>query len=146
MITQRPSELSDTCISQCSNFLILRVLHPVDLDFIKNMVPNITNEVVLELKNLKPGNCIAFGSAFKVPISMHIEIPDPRPLSNNVNLQTVWYSRPEAIKAAKPVEAKDKTIIGGSNPVGGVMAGRTNNFFNEDVSTKTELLDVNNVL
>ena len=146
LITQRPSELSDTCISQCSNFLILRVLHPIDLEFIKNMVPNITNEVVLELKNLKPGNCIAFGSAFKVPISMHIELPNPRPLSNNVNLQTVWYSRPEAIKAAKPVEAKDKTVIGGSNPVGGVMAGRTNNFFNEDVSTKTELLDVNNVL
>lgn len=90
LITQRPSELSDTSISQCSNFIILRTLHPKDLDYIRNMVPNISSEVVQQLKSLKPGNCIAFGSAFKVPISMYIELPNPRPLSNNVDLETVW--------------------------------------------------------
>ena len=94
LITQRPSELSDTCISQCANFVILRTLHPKDLGYIKEMVPNISSEVVLQLKNLKPGNCIAFGMAFKVPISMYIDLPDPRPLSNNVDLETVWYKEP----------------------------------------------------
>ena len=94
LITQRPSELSDTCISQCSNFIVLRVLHPKDLNYIKEMVPNITSEIVLQLKNLKPGNCIAFGNAFKVPVSMYIEIPDPRPESNNVDLETVWFKAP----------------------------------------------------
>ena len=44
------------------------------------------------LQNLKPGNCIAFGSAFKVPVSMYIELPNPRPLSNNVDLTNVWYN------------------------------------------------------
>ena len=58
------------------------------------MVPNVSSEVVLQLKNLKPGNCIAFGNAFKVPISMYIDLPDPRPLSNNVDLETVWYKEP----------------------------------------------------
>lgn len=91
LITQRPSELSDTCISQCSNFIAFRVLHPKDLEYIREMVPNITSELVLQLKNLKPGNCIAFGSAFKVPVSMYIDLPNPRPLSNNVNLEEVWY-------------------------------------------------------
>ena len=91
LITQRPSELSDTCVSQCMNFLILRTLHPVDLQYIKEMVPNISSEIVLQLKNLKPGNCIAFGSAFKVPTIMYIELPNPRPLSNNINLEDVWY-------------------------------------------------------
>lgn len=91
LITQRPSELSDTCISQCANFVILRTLHPVDLKYIKEMVPNVSQEIVLKLKNLKPGNCIAFGTAFKVPTSMYIDIPNPRPLSNNVNLEAVWY-------------------------------------------------------
>ncbi len=91
LITQRPSELSDTCISQCANFVILRTLHPVDLKYIKEMVPNVSQEIVLQLKNLKPGNCIAFGTAFKVPTSMYIDIPNPRPLSNNVNLEAVWY-------------------------------------------------------
>ena len=91
LITQRPSELSDTTISQCSNFIILRTLHPKDLNYIRDMVPNISIEIVQQLKNLKPGNCIAFGSAFKVPISMYIPLPNPRPLSNNVDLERVWY-------------------------------------------------------
>ena len=95
LITQRPSELSDTCISQCSNFIVLRVLHPKDLGYIKEMVPNITDEIVMQLKNLKPGNAIAFGSAFKVPTSLKIDMPNPIPLSSNVNLQAVWYMTPQ---------------------------------------------------
>lgn len=92
LITQRPSELSDTCVSQAMNFVLLRTLHPVDLKYIKEMVPNVSNEIVLQLKNLKPGNCIAFGSAFKVPTPMYIDLPNPRPLSNNVDLEKVWYT------------------------------------------------------
>lgn len=95
LITQRPSELSDTAISQCSNFVILRTLHPKDLDYIRNMVPNISSEVVSQLKSLKPGNCIAFGNAFRVPTSMYIEIPNPLPLSNNVDLENIWYRAPQ---------------------------------------------------
>lgn len=95
LITQRPSELSDTCISQCTNFVILRTLHPKDLDYIKNMVPNISMEIVQQLKNLKPGNCIAFGNAFKVPVSMYIDLPNPRPMSNNVDIVGVWFNATE---------------------------------------------------
>ena len=91
LITQRPSELSDTCVSQCSNFIILRTIHPVDLKYIKEMVPNVSTEIMLQLKNLKPGNCIAFGSAFKVPTVMYMDLPNPMPLSENVDLINVWY-------------------------------------------------------
>ena len=55
------------------------------------MVPNVSAEIVEELKNLKPGNCIAFGNAFKVPTSMYFEKADPEPLSNNVDISKVWY-------------------------------------------------------
>ena len=92
MITQRPSELSDTCVSQCANFVILRTMHPIDLEYIRTMVPNVSTEIVLQLKNLKPGNCIAFGSAFKVPTQLYVDLPNPRPLSNNVDLENVWYN------------------------------------------------------
>ena len=91
LITQRPSELSDTAISQCSNFVILRTLHPKDLTYIKDMVPSITLEVANQLKSLKPGNAIAFGSAFKVPINMQFQKADPEPLSNNVDIKNIWY-------------------------------------------------------
>ena len=111
IITQRPSELSDTTISQCSNFIILRTLHPKDLDYIRNMVPNISSEIVAQLKNLKPGNCIAFGSAFKVPISMYIDLPNPRPLSNNVDLETVWYQSEEKTKGIVSSSGGLKEIV-----------------------------------
>ncbi len=99
LITQRPSELSDTCVSQCMNFVILRTLHPIDLEYIRTMVPNVTSEIVLQLKNLKPGNAIAFGSAFKVPTQLYIDLPEPRPLSNNVDLKSVWYKAAESLVA-----------------------------------------------
>ena len=91
LITQRPSELSDTAISQCSNFIVLRTIHPKDLEYIKNMVPNVSYEIIAQLKNLQPGTCIAFGNAFKVPILISVQIPNPKPNSDNVNLDTVWY-------------------------------------------------------
>ena len=120
LITQRPSELSDTCISQCSNFIAFRVLHPKDLEYIREMVPNITSELVLQLKNLKPGNCIAFGSAFKVPVSMYIDLPNPRPLSNNVNLEEVWYQNNNMqsnvdIKYIQPIKIEQTSQSGSIN-------------------------------
>ncbi|MCI8460563.1 MAG: DUF87 domain-containing protein [Bacilli bacterium] len=115
LITQRPSELSDTCVSQCMNFVILRTLHPVDLKYIREMVPNVSSEIVLQLKNLKPGNCIAFGSAFKVPTSMYVDLPNPRPLSNNVDLEKVWYE-------SRAVPATSQTITADPNSVSNIMA------------------------
>lgn len=111
MITQRPSELSDACISQCSNFIILRTLHPTDLHYIEQMVPNVSEEVVLQLKNLKPGNCIAFGTAFKVPITMHIDLPDPRPSSNNVDLENIWFNQqPQSINVNQMMQASNSQV------------------------------------
>lgn len=90
-ITQRPSELSETSISQCSNFLVLRTLHPKDIEYIKNMVPSVSDEIIMSLKNLQPGTCMAFGSAFQIPTSIHFEKPDPEPLSNNADIEKLWY-------------------------------------------------------
>ena len=92
LITQRPSELSETSISQCSNFIILRTLHPRDLKYIREMVPNVSDEIMSMLKTLQSGHAIGFGSAFKVATSVKIEKPNPEPLSNNCDVVKVWYS------------------------------------------------------
>ena len=92
LITQRPSELSETSISQCSNFMVLRTLHPRDLQYIKEMVPNVTDEILANLKTLQPGSAIAFGSAFKVPVSIKMDIPNPQPYSLNSDIAKIWYA------------------------------------------------------
>ena len=129
LITQRPSELSDTCISQCTNFIILRTLHPKDLEYIKNMVPNISSEIVQQLKNLKPGNCIAFGNAFKIPVSMYIDLPNPRPMSNNVDIGAVWY---EQVNSVDPSVLQQQGVVNNTvsqiNSHNGISTGSNNRF------------------
>ena len=74
LISQRPVEISETVVSQMSNFLIFRINHPRDIDYIKRMLPNINAEIVEKPKSFHPGVCVAFGSAFKVPTLSLIHI------------------------------------------------------------------------
>ena len=91
LISQRPSELSETSLSQCNNFLIFKMLHPKDVEYIKAMVPNITEEIVKKIKMLQPGTCMAFGLAFKVPVLVKFEMPNPAPSSNSCDISKTWF-------------------------------------------------------
>jgi uncharacterized protein len=91
LISQRPAELSETSISQCNNFLIFKMLHPKDVDYIRSMVPNITNEVMNKLRILQPGTCVAFGLAFKVPVLVSFDMPNPAPSSSSADISKNWF-------------------------------------------------------
>ena len=90
-ISQRPSEISETAISQCSNFLIFKMLHPKDVEYIREMLPNITNEIIERLRILQPGNCIAFGAAFKIPVLIRMDMPNPSPTSSSCDLVNTLF-------------------------------------------------------
>ena len=91
LISQRPSDLSETSISQCSNFLIFKMLHPRDIQYIRDMVPNITNEIVKRLRTLQPGTCIGFGNAFHVPVLIKMDKPNPTPSSSSCDISANWF-------------------------------------------------------
>ncbi len=90
LISQRPVELSETVMSQCANYLIFKTTHPRDIEYITQMVPYITDEIIEKQKGLQPGYCLAFGSAFKVPIIIHVDLPNPVPNSANVCITKEW--------------------------------------------------------
>ncbi|HPF82912.1 MAG TPA: DUF87 domain-containing protein [Bacilli bacterium] len=90
LISQRPVELSDTVISQCSNFFIFKMNHPRDLEYIAKMLPNISAEIVEMQKSLQPGTCVAFGKAFKVPMIVKMDMPNPAPSSSNCDVVNMW--------------------------------------------------------
>ena len=90
LITQRPTELSETVISQCSNFLIFKINHPSDLEYIEKMVPNISEDVIEKQKSLQSGTCVAFGKMVKIPLIVKMQIPDPAPQSSNANIFNKW--------------------------------------------------------
>ncbi len=102
IISQRPVEISDTVIAQCSNFLIFKMTHPKDIKYIEEMLPNISADVIEKQKVLQPGNCVAFGSAFKIPMICKLEMPDPMPYSTNCNVSGCWGQKP----AEKPINAQ----------------------------------------
>ena len=90
LISQRPVEISDTVISQCTNFLIFKINHPMDVDYIRKMVPHITDEIIEKQKALQSGTCLGFGLGFKIPLVIKMEMPNPAPLSGNCDVVTIW--------------------------------------------------------
>ena len=90
LITQRPTELSETVLSQCTNFLIFKINHPTDLDSIEKMVPNISQDIIEKQKSLQSGTCIAFGKMMKLPMIVKMQLPDPAPSSASANIYEKW--------------------------------------------------------
>ena len=90
LISQRPVEISETVISQCSNFLIFKMTHPRDLEYIRKMLPNISSEIVEMQKTLQSGTCVAFGRAFRIPLLVKMDLPSPEPNSTNADVALRW--------------------------------------------------------
>lgn len=90
LVTQRPTELSETVLSQCSNFLIFKINHPADLEYIEKMVPNISSDVLEKQKALQSGTCVAFGKMMKIPMIVKMELPSPEPQSSNAHVFDKW--------------------------------------------------------
>ena len=90
LISQRPVEISETVISQCTNFMIFKMNHPRDLEYIRKMLPNISAEIVEMQKTLQPGTCVAFGKAFRIPIIIRMDLPTPEPSSSNCDVLERW--------------------------------------------------------
>ena len=90
LITQRPTELSESVISQCSNFLIFKITHPTDLEYIRKMVPNISADVIEKQKALQSGTCVAFGLMMKIPMIVKMQLPNPEPMSSNASIYDKW--------------------------------------------------------
>lgn len=97
-ITQRPSELSTTSLSQCSNYIVLRMFHPDDLKIVKAISHSISDTDVEKLKSLSPGCALCFGSAFNIPTFAKIDIPDPSPTSSNAHIGDNWFVSVEEVK------------------------------------------------
>ena len=90
IISQRPVEISETVIAQTSNFLIFKMTHPKDIEYIRTMLPNISEDVIEKQKTLQPGNCVGFGQAFKLPMVIKMEMPNPAPNSNSCDVNNCW--------------------------------------------------------
>ncbi len=90
IISQRPVEMSETVISQISNFLIFKMTHPKDIKYIEEMLPGVSADILEKQKTLQPGTCVSFGSAFKIPMIVKLDLPDPAPYSSSCDVTGTW--------------------------------------------------------
>lgn len=90
LVSQRPVEISETVIAQMSNFCILKMTHPRDLEYINKMLPNISGDIIEKLTSLQSGTMVAFGNAFKIPVIVKMDMPNPAPYSSNCNVVERW--------------------------------------------------------
>ena len=90
VVSQRPSEVSETIFAQCNNFLALRLTNNADQNYVKRLFPDNSNGITDVLPNLAPGECVAVGDAMLLPAIVQMPLPDPEPHSQSVLVHQEW--------------------------------------------------------
>ena len=89
--SQRPSELSKTVVSQCSNFIIHKIQNPDDIQYVSRMVPYVNQGIVDRITYLRRGHALVFGTAINLPTLTAFDKANPTPNSGNSNIVEKWY-------------------------------------------------------
>lgn len=90
VVSQRPTELSETMLSQCSSYICLRTTNPDDQQYIKRLVPEGEADLADILTSLGRGEALVLGEASPLPTRVQIYKPDPEPRSNDVDYYSGW--------------------------------------------------------
>ncbi|ADE16408.1 protein of unknown function DUF87 [Nitrosococcus halophilus Nc 4] len=89
--SQRPSELSRTVLSQCSNFIIHRIQNPDDLAHIRHMTPLVSDMVIKRLPSLPKQHALIFGNAVNLPATFKVRDVSPAPKSDDAAIRELWF-------------------------------------------------------
>ena len=90
VVSQRPSEVSETIFAQCNNFLALRLTNNADQNYVKRLFPDNSNGITDILPNLAPGECVVVGDAVLLPAVVQMPKPNPPPHSQSVLVHQEW--------------------------------------------------------
>lgn len=90
LASQRPSEISETIFSQCSNFLALRLTNPSDQNYVKRLLPDTMGNLVDRMPSLRAGESLLIGDAVVLPSVVQIDMCDPTPASTDIPYWQLW--------------------------------------------------------
>ena len=89
--SQRPSELSETVLSQCSNFIIHRIQNEVDMRYINAVLPYFSEDFTNKIKQSLPGEALVFGNCVSMPLHITVHPANPEPNSKNCKVAEEWF-------------------------------------------------------
>ena len=90
MISQRPSEISETILAQIGNFISLRLSNSADQSIVKSSAPDNMNSLIDLLPSLRTGEAVIVGEAIKIPTRVRLPLNEPRPTSEDPNIVQQW--------------------------------------------------------
>jgi hypothetical protein len=111
--SQRPSELSRTVLSQCSNFIVHRIQNPEDLSHIRQITPHISETILKRLPSIPTQHALIFGHAVNLPTTFKVNTADPKPKSDNNEISKNWFKEKEFkvdIFSPTPTEYRKENI------------------------------------
>ncbi len=90
IVTQRPSEISETILSQCNSMVLMRMNNPDDQDYVARVVSDQFRSLISLLPSMKPGEGFIIGDSVLMPMRTLIDLPPRLPRSGDVDFFKLW--------------------------------------------------------
>ena len=92
LVTQRPSELAVSALSQCGTIFALRMGNELDQRFVANTLPEAAHGMVGALPSMRPQEAIVVGEGVPLPMRIRFDdlAPEHRPRSRSAEFSTAW--------------------------------------------------------
>lgn len=90
VISQRPSELSETILAQVGTFMALRLTNSSDQAIVQSMAPDNMNSLLKLLPSLRIGEAVIVGEAINIPSRVKLPLQTPRPDSSDPDVVEAW--------------------------------------------------------
>lgn len=95
LVSQRPSEIDETVLSQCGTLIALRLSNPADRSRVKGALPDNLSGLMDLLPVLRTGETIISGEAARLPVRCRVSLPpaDRLPRSSDPEVSAAWRTR-----------------------------------------------------
>jgi len=104
IVSQRPSDVSATILSQCNNVISLRLTNADDQSTVRKLMPESLEGLMDTLPILDIGEALVVGDAVLLPSRIRIHPPKEKPLSATIDFWDEWNKKPDKPDFSKAVE------------------------------------------
>ena len=108
VISQRPSEVNRTVLSQSNNFIAMRLTNVDDQSVVKRLLPDSLGDYAEMLPILDIGEALVVGDASLLPSRIRIAPPDMKPRSATIDFWDEWSKETAYVDISSAIEALRK--------------------------------------
>ena len=108
LVSQRPSEVEATVLSQCNSWIVLRITNDADREHVRNILPDSMSGLTKMLSGLRRQEAIFVGQAATLPSRIMIRSleNDQLPRSNDVDFDEGWQQQAMSLEQIEAVVKK----------------------------------------